>query len=59
MRHGIPLTLTGHGKILNIGPIIVECVNSFISSESVVIPFTAADLSYSHYNNSLLSLSIF
>ena len=59
MGHGIPLTLTGHGKIFFLRPIIVECVNSFISSESVVIPFTAADLSYSHYNNSLLSLSIF
>ena len=59
MRHGIPLNLTGHGKILNIESIIVECVNLFISSESVVIPFTAAGLSYSHSNNSLLSLSIF
>ena len=59
MRHGIPLTLTGYGKILNLESIIVECVNSFISSESAVIPFTAAGRSYSHSNNSLLSLSIF
>ena len=59
MRHGISLTLTGHGKILNLESIIVECVNSFMSSESVVIPFTAAGLSCSHSNNSLFSLSIF
>ena len=52
MIHGIPLTLTGHGKILNLESIIVECMNSFMSSESVVIPFTA------HSNNSLFSLSI-
>ena len=58
MIHGIPLTLTGHGKILNLESIIVECMNSFTSSESVVIPFTAAGLSYSHSNNSLFSLSI-